>query len=80
MRRREFITLLGSAAATWPLVARAQQPAMPVIGYIGDAQLNAERLTAFRKGMAELGYVEGKNFSVEYRITERYGRFSTMNG
>jgi putative ABC transport system substrate-binding protein len=80
VRRRDFITLLGSAAV-WPLAARAQQQAMPVIGFIrdGTADASARYVAAFRKGLNEIGVVEGQNVTVEYHWLEgRYDRLPAL--
>ena len=79
MRRREFITLIGGAAAAWPLLARAQQPAIPVVGFLHSASALAYAVAEFRRGLKEQGYIEGQSLRVEYRWAEgRYDRLPAL--
>src|SRR5215470_13435812 len=81
MRRREFLTLLSSAAVAWPDAGPAQQLAMPVIGFIGDGSLasNAIRVTSFQQGLSQEGFIEGRNVAIEYRWAEgRHARLPEL--
>ena len=77
IRRREFITLLGGAAA-WPLEAGAQQPSLPVIGFLTGTNVTAQNMAAFREGLSEAGYVEGRNVAVEFHSTD--GQYDRLPG
>jgi putative tryptophan/tyrosine transport system substrate-binding protein len=79
IRRRKFLATLGGAAVAWPVAARAQQPAMPVVGFVNGGSSNARRAAAFRNGLNETGYVEGRNVTVEHHwLDGQYDRLPTL--
>src|SRR5262245_63237935 len=82
MRRREVITLLGRAAAAWPIAARAQQPVVPVVGFLSSVSQAQTRhmVAAFQRGLVETGYVDGRNVAIDYRFADgQYGRLPALD-
>jgi ABC-type uncharacterized transport system substrate-binding protein len=79
IERRKFLATLGGAAATWPLAALAQQPTMPVVGFLNGGSPDANRVAAFRQGLNEIGYIEGRNLAIEYHWAEgQYDRLPAL--
>ena len=70
MRRREFIRFIGGVAATWPLAVQAQQPVLPVVGLLRSAEIAESVIAAFRRGLSDFGYTDGKNVTVDIRVAE----------
>jgi ABC-type uncharacterized transport system substrate-binding protein len=80
VRRRDFLMLIGGTAAAWPLAARAQQPAMPVIGFLDSRSpdTNVDRLRAFHQGLKDTGYIQGENVAIEYRWADQFDRLTDL--
>ena len=76
LKRREFITLIGGTAVAWPIAARTQQIALPVVGFVNSGSTQTARADAFRKGLNEAGFIEGRNVAVEYRWA--HGQYDRM--